>query len=114
MARYQVLFWRHIPLGVKATDINRTVRVNLPTQFQEMFQQAASQNRQAGESPYTTSGFRWTDVQEREGSASQVAAAVAQALAATWDEQKALAAYEKYKGKDSSPFIDLKKLFPNG
>jgi hypothetical protein len=35
MAQYQILYWRYIPLGVKATDLNGTVRENLPSRFQE-------------------------------------------------------------------------------
>ena len=40
MARYQILYWEHIPLGVKATDVNGTVRENLPTRFQEAVERA--------------------------------------------------------------------------
>ena len=42
MARYQILYWEHIPLGVKATDVNGTVRENLPARFQQAVEDAAS------------------------------------------------------------------------
>jgi hypothetical protein len=85
MARYQILYWQHIPLGVKATDIESTVRENLPIRFQEAFQEAAAHDKNSEGGKYTTSGFRWSEESERDGSASDVAAAVAQELIESWD-----------------------------
>jgi hypothetical protein len=112
MARYQILYWRHIPLGVRAFDINGVARLNLPAPFQELFQTVAA-SRSAPTSPssiYTTSGFRWSQEQDREGSAAEVVKAVIEEVAKDWDEAKALAAYEAQKSQAVIPFVDLKDI----
>jgi hypothetical protein len=99
MARYQILYWEHIPLGVKATDVNGTVRENLPARFQQAVENAASRAGQTSAAAYT-SMFKWGKEQEREGSAAEVAAAIAKELDETWNEEKALGVFEKNKKKD--------------
>lgn len=95
MARFQILYWEHIPLGVKATDVDGVVRENLPPRFQEAVENAASQAGQTSAAAFT-SMFKWGKEQEREGTASQVAAAVARELDQTWNEEDAQYLYEKY------------------
>ena len=92
MARYQILYWEHIPLGVKATDVNGTVRENLPARFQQAVENASSQAGHASAAAYT-SMFKWGKEEERDGSAAEVAAAVAKELDETWDEEEALAQF---------------------
>lgn len=99
MARYQILYWEHIPLGVKATDVNGTVRENLPARFQEAVEKASLRAGQTSAAAYT-SMFKWGKEQELEGSAAQVAAAVAKQLDETWDEEEALGLFEKNKGSE--------------
>ncbi|MCB0190508.1 MAG: virulence factor [Anaerolineae bacterium] len=89
MARYQILYWEHIPLGVKATDINGTVRENLPPRFQKAVENASSKAGHKSAAQYT-SMFKWGDEFEREGTAAEVASAVAKELDDTWDEEAAL------------------------
>ncbi len=110
MARYQILYWEHIPIGVKATDTSGTVRENLPARFQEVFEKAVTQNRKHGSPTYTTSGFRWSEERVRGGTAADVVTDIIRALDKTWDETKALALFEKQKSSSSSQFLDLKKL----
>lgn len=110
MARYQIVYWRHIPLGVKATDINGTVRENLPDRFHEAFQQAAIQDRTAPAGPFTTSGFRWAEEQEREGTAAEVVAIVAKELIESWDKERSLASYRAQRLETSEHFINLNEL----
>ena len=98
MARYQILYWEHIPLGVKATDVNGTVRENLPPRFQEAIEHASSRAGH-GRDAANTSMFKWGSEQVREGTASEVAKSVAKELAETWDEEEALAQYEKQQKK---------------
>ena len=93
MARYQILYWEHIPLGVKATDVNGTVRENLPARFQAAVENASSRAGHDSAAAYT-SMFKWGKEQERDGTAKEVAAAVAQEMDETWDEDEALAQYE--------------------
>jgi hypothetical protein len=94
MARYQILYWEHIPLGVKATDVNGTVRENLPARFQEAVEKASSQAGQTSAAAYT-SMFKWGKEMEREGTAKEVAAAIAKELDKSWNEQEALGLFER-------------------
>jgi len=94
VARYQILYWEHIPLGVKATDLNGTVRENLPARFQEAVQRASSRAGHDSTAAYT-SMFKWGKEQEREGSAKEVAATVAKELDDTWDEGEALKLFQE-------------------
>jgi hypothetical protein len=110
MARYQVLFWRHIPLGVKAIDVNGMVRKNLPARFQEAFQTAVVETKKSDENPYTTSGFRWTEEQNREGTAADVAVAIAAEVAEAWNEAEALAQFEARNTGNTFQFVDLNNL----
>lgn len=99
MARYQILYWEHIPLGVKATDVHGTVRENLPARFQQAVENAASRAGQTSAAAYT-SMFKWGKEQERPGAAAEVAASIAKELDETWDEAEALAAFEESKKKE--------------
>jgi hypothetical protein len=94
MARYQILYWEHIPLGVKATDVNGTVRENLPARFQEAVEEASLKAGQTSAAAYT-SMFKWGREMEREGTATEVAAAIAQELDETWNEEEALGLFSR-------------------
>lgn len=94
MARYQILYWEHIPLGVKATDVNGTVRENLPARFQEAVERASSKAGQTSAAAYT-SMFKWGKEKEREGPAKDVAAAVAKEMDESWNEEVALGLFER-------------------
>ena len=83
MAQYQILYWRYIPLGVKASDLNGTVRENLPPRFQEAIDRLAMKDGETSTSAYT-SMFRWSAPLEREGSAEDVAKTVVAELDAEW------------------------------
>jgi len=86
MAQYQILYWRHIPLGVKATDLNGTVRANLPDHFQHAVDRLAMHDGKTTTSAYT-SMFRWTRPEECEGTAVEVARALADEIAAQWPDE---------------------------
>ena len=111
MARYQILYWEYIPIGVKATDATGTVRKNLPTRFQEAFERAVTHNRPSS-SPaiYTTSGFCWSQEQIRGGSAADVATSIVSEMDKTWDEAQALLLFEQGTAGTQSQFLDLNRL----
>ncbi|MDM8521301.1 virulence factor [Anaerolineales bacterium HSG6] len=94
MARYQILYWEYIPLGVKATDVNGTVRENLPARFQEAVENASSQGGHSSAAAYT-SMFKWGKEEEREGAAREVATAIVQELDAIWNEEEARKKYQE-------------------
>jgi hypothetical protein len=91
MATYQILYWDHIPLSVRATDENGTVRLPLSGRFEEALKTDTEDYTQVMHS----SSFRWSGLQERAGSAAEVAAAIATELAETWDEAEASALFNR-------------------
>jgi hypothetical protein len=89
MATYQILYWQHVPLSVKATDDTGSVRQALSGRFEAALKQGTDDYKQVMHS----SSFKWGRIGEREGSAAEVAAAVAAELTEHWDEAKALALF---------------------
>ena len=87
MATYQILYWQHIPLSIRATDLDETVRQTLSGQFEDILKRASEDYRQVMHS----SEFWWSKKQGRQGSAAEVAAAVAMELAMAWEEESVLA-----------------------
>jgi hypothetical protein len=95
VARFQILYWEHIPLGVKATDVNGTVRENLPARFQKAVENASLHAGHSSAAAYT-SMFKWGKEREQEGTAAEVAANVAKELDETWTEENALGLFDQY------------------
>ena len=79
MATYQVMFWHDIPVQVRARGDGGRASVPLPPRFQEAIDQAAMSAGLIGSDAYSDT-FRWSEPQERSGTAKQVAAAVAAEL----------------------------------
>jgi len=91
MATYQILYWRHIPLSVRAIDENGTVSQALSGRFVAALEKDTDGYKQVMHS----SSFKWTLTRERPGPAAEVAAAVVLELTETWDEAKASAAFDR-------------------
>jgi hypothetical protein len=86
MASYQVLYWHGIPAQVRAKGAGRDrASVMLPQRFQEAIDNAAMSAGLIGSDEYTDA-FRWSEPQEREGSAQEVVTAVAAELEAQFPE----------------------------
>ena len=83
MASYQILYWHDIPAQVRARDVGGRASRPLPERFQEAIDQAAMATGLFGSDEYTDA-FRWGASQERDGTAEQVAAAVAAELEAQY------------------------------
>lgn len=79
MASYQILYWHDIPVQVRARGAGGRASKPLPDRFQEAIDQAAMATGLFGSDEYTNS-LRWGESQEREGTAEEVAAAVAAEL----------------------------------
>ena len=79
MATYQILYWHDIPVQVRARGTDGRASAPLPDRFQEAIDQAAMAAGLIGSDDYTAA-LRWSDPREREGSAREVAAAVAAEL----------------------------------
>ena len=67
MATYQILYWGHLPMRVRATDIDGQKYGELSPRFMEAMNKASKLHGMDG-----TVMFRWSPPQEREGSAEEV------------------------------------------
>ncbi|MDQ6885219.1 MAG: virulence factor [Candidatus Dormibacteraeota bacterium] len=72
MAKYQVMFWKHIPAQVKAWDDGHEVKRMLPDRFQAAIDAYAMKDGSTDMDAYLEA-WRWGDPQERAGSAEDVA-----------------------------------------
>jgi hypothetical protein len=91
MASYRVMSWRGIPSQVKATDdTGATVSWMLPPFFQQEIDRVAMTEGLADTDEYLEA-WAWSDESTREGSAEQVAAAVAEEAGAAWRKENARA-----------------------
>lgn len=75
MATYKILYWQGIPSQIKADDGVDEVTVSLPPRFMERIDAlAAKRNLQAADDYLAQ--WKWSEEQERDGSAEEVAEAV--------------------------------------
>jgi hypothetical protein len=75
MATYKILYWQEIPSQIKAEDAGDEVSLELPQRFMERIDQLAQQRGLQGSDDYLAQ-WQWSEEQERDGSAQEVAAAV--------------------------------------
>lgn len=83
MATYQIMYWHDIPIQVRAQDDDGRVSAPLPNRFQEAIDNAAMAAGLTGDDAYTDL-FRWSEEQERAGSAQEVAEAIVAELDAKY------------------------------
>jgi hypothetical protein len=88
MARYRILGWQGIPAQLKVTD-EQGGQVSLPLAdwFMHEIDRRAMDEGLIGNAEYLEL-WAWSDEQEREGSAQEVAAAVAAELEAEWQPRR--------------------------
>ena len=80
MAKYQVLYWKHIPAQVKVfAEGRRAVARPMPDRFQEEIDKIAMREGLAGTDDYLNQ-WRWTTKLERPGTPEEVAEALIQEL----------------------------------
>ena len=75
MATYKILYWQEIPSQIKAEDDVDDVTLPLDPRFMERIDQLAAQRGLQSTDDYLAQ-WRWSDEQEREGTAEEVARAV--------------------------------------
>ena len=75
MAKYQVMYWKHIPAQVKAWDEAGEVKRLLPDRFQAAIDAYAMKEGSTEMDAYLEA-WRWSDIQERPGSAEEIADAL--------------------------------------
>lgn len=84
MALVRVLYWQEIPSQIAASDGIDEVTVVMPPRFMERIDQLAAKRGLQAADDYLAQ-WRWTEDQEREGSAEEVAEAVRAELEAAAD-----------------------------
>ena len=75
MAKYQVMYWKHIPSQVKAWDATAEAKRMLPDYFQAAIDAYAMKDGSTDMDAYLD-GWRWAASEERPGSPEEVLAAV--------------------------------------
>ena len=75
MATYSILYWQEIPSQVKAEDDLDEVTLPFDSRFMERIDRLAVQRGLQSSDDYLAQ-WRWSEPQEREGTAGQVALAV--------------------------------------
>ena len=88
MAEYQILYWQDIPSVVEARDAAGTARVQLNQRFQDLIDAVAMKEKLAGTDAYLDQWEKGA-VETREGTAGEVARAVAAELEAGYSVLKA-------------------------
>ena len=76
---YKILYWQEIPSQIKAADDLDEVTVQLDSRFMERIDQLAAQRGLQSTDDYLAQ-WHWSEEQEREGAAEDVARAVKQEL----------------------------------
>lgn len=81
MASYRVLYWQDVPSQIKAEDDADDVTLPLPDRFQERIDRLAAERGLGGADDYLAQ-WRWSEDEERDGTAREVAEAVRDELIA--------------------------------
>jgi hypothetical protein len=81
VATYKILYWQEIPSQIKAEDDSDDVTLPLDPRFMERIDRLAAQRGLQGTDDYLAQ-WRWSDDQERDGSAEEVARAIKSELEA--------------------------------
>ena len=84
MAFYQILSWQDIPSQVKAWDDFDEIKVELAPRFAALIDHAA-QSQGLTQTDAYLSHWKWSDEQERAGTAQEVAEAVRKELETTFE-----------------------------
>jgi hypothetical protein len=75
MAKYYIMYWKKIPVQVKATDSDGNVTELLPPRFMEVVDAIAMREGLFGADEYLKA-WNWGSEQEHPGTAAEVAQAI--------------------------------------
>ena len=90
MAKYQIMFWQSLPSLVDASDDAGHHKIELSPRFQALIDHVAMESGLAGTDAYLEEWSR-SDIEERDGTAEEVAKAVAEEFEAQFENIKATA-----------------------
>ncbi|MGH9560868.1 MAG: virulence factor [Terracidiphilus sp.] len=83
MATYKILCWKTIPTQVRVEDESDTVNVMLDDRFLKLIDAQAMKDGQTDTDSFLAQ-WHWSDEEERDGSAQEVAEAVKAEIEAKW------------------------------
>jgi len=75
MASYRILYWQEVPSQIVAVDDDGEVRLPLPQKFIERIDEVAVARGLSGSDDYLDQ-WNWSDDEDRDGSAEEVAQAL--------------------------------------
>jgi hypothetical protein len=75
MTTYKILYWQEVPSQIKAEDETDEVTLPMPGRFMERIDQLAAQRGLQASDDYLAQ-WKWSEEEEREGAAEDVAEAV--------------------------------------
>jgi cvfA/B/C family virulence factor len=84
MATYRILYWQEVPSQIRAEDDSGEVSLPLPAKFMVRIDALAAARGLEGSDDYLAQ-WHWSDEQEREGAAQDVAEAISRELEAQAD-----------------------------
>jgi hypothetical protein len=87
MAKYQVMFWKHIPSQVKAWDESGETKRMLPDRFQVAIDAFAMKDGSTDMDAYLD-GWAWGPVEERDGPAQDVLESVTSEIDASYPRSR--------------------------
>jgi hypothetical protein len=85
MTKYIILNWQDLPSLVEATDDEGNHKIQLSQRFQALIDHVAMESGLMGSDAYLDA-WNKSDAQEREGTAEEVAKAVAEEIEAQFDD----------------------------
>jgi hypothetical protein len=86
MATYRILYWQEVPSQIRVEDESGDLNVELPQKFMARIDALAAQRGLSAADDYLAQ-WRWSDEEERDGTAQEVADAVLAELEAQADWQ---------------------------
>ena len=75
MATYRILYWQEVPSQIRVEDESGDLNIELPQKFMVRIDALAAQRGLSGADDYLAQ-WRWSDEEERDGTAQEVADAV--------------------------------------
>jgi hypothetical protein len=84
MATYKVLYWQEVPSQIRVEDDDGDLSVELPQKFMARIDALAALRGLSGADDYLAQ-WRWSDEEQRDGTAQEVADAVLAELDAQAD-----------------------------
>ena len=91
LAKFQVMYWKHIPSQVKAWDGDVEVKRLMPDYFQAAIDAYAMKEGSTDMDAYLD-GWRWAEVEERDGEPAEVLNALVDELTAANPRSRLLSA----------------------